>query len=42
MLALNSRVDPVSQTIEIEAAIAKNYPELLPGMSGVAALTTLR
>jgi multidrug efflux pump subunit AcrA (membrane-fusion protein) len=42
MLALNSRVDPVSQTIEIEAAIAKNYPELLPGMSGVANLGSLR
>jgi membrane fusion protein, multidrug efflux system len=42
MLALNSRVDPVSQTLEIEAAVAKNSPELLPGMSGVANLATLR
>jgi membrane fusion protein, multidrug efflux system len=36
VLAVNSRIDPVSQTIEIESAIAKNYEELLPGMSGVA------
>ena len=38
VVAVNSRVDPVSQTIEIESAIAKNYEELLPGMSGVALL----
>jgi membrane fusion protein, multidrug efflux system len=38
VLAVNSRVDPVSQTIEIESTIAKNYEELLPGMSGVALL----
>ena len=38
VLAVNSRVDPVSQTIEIESAIAKNHEELLPGMSGVALL----
>ena len=38
VLAVNSRVDPVSQTIEIESAIAKNYEDLLPGMSGVALL----
>ena len=38
VLAINSRVDPVSQTIEIESAITKNYEELLPGMSGVALL----
>ena len=41
VLAINSRVDPVSQTIEIESAIAKNYEELLPGMSGVALLKSL-
>lgn len=40
--AFNSRVDPVSQTIEIEAAISKNYPDLLPGMSGVAILNSVR
>ena len=40
--AFNSRVDPVSQTIEIEAAISKNHPELLPGMSGVANLSSLK
>jgi membrane fusion protein, multidrug efflux system len=38
VLAVNSRVDPVSQTIEIESTIAKNYEDLLPGMSGVALL----
>ena len=40
--AFNSRVDPVSQTIEIEAAISKHHPELLPGMSGVAILNSAR
>lgn len=38
VLAFNSRVDPVSQTIEIESVISKNYEDLLPGMSGVALL----
>ena len=32
--AVNSRVDPVSQTVEIEARMVKSYPELLSGMSG--------
>jgi RND family efflux transporter MFP subunit len=36
IVALNSRVDPVSQTIEIEADMAQSYPELLAGMSGTA------
>ena len=40
--AVNSRVDPVSQTVEIEAAIVGNFSELLPGMSGVASLNQLR
>jgi RND family efflux transporter MFP subunit len=39
--AVNSRVDPVSQTIELEAVITKNYEALLPGMSGVASLGML-
>ena len=34
--AVNSRVDPVSQTIEIEAAFVGAFPELLAGMSGTA------
>ena len=38
VVAVNSRVDPVSQTIEIESVISKNYEDLLPGMSGVALL----
>lgn len=42
ILAVNSRVDPVSQTIEIEAAVDKDYKDLLPGMSGVASLSSLR
>jgi membrane fusion protein (multidrug efflux system) len=33
---INSRIDPVSQTIELEATMLKTYRELLPGMSGVA------
>ncbi len=42
VLAVNSRVDPVSQTVEIEASIVRNFTELLPGMSGVASLNLLR
>ena len=34
--AVNSRVDPVSQTVEVEAKLLKSYSELLAGMSGVA------
>ena len=34
--ALNSRIDPVSQTIEIEADMTRDYAELLAGMSGTA------
>lgn len=33
---INSRVDPVSQTIELEATLLRRHAELLPGMSGVA------
>jgi multidrug efflux pump subunit AcrA (membrane-fusion protein) len=40
--SVNSRVDPASQTVEVEATIVKFFPELLPGMSGVANLSTLR
>lgn len=39
---INGRVDPVSQTIELEATMTKSYPELLPGMSGVARFTGMR
>jgi RND family efflux transporter MFP subunit len=39
--AVNSRVDTVSQTVEVEAAIVKPFPELLPGMSGVADLSEM-
>lgn len=42
VLAANSRVDPVSQTIEIEAVISKSYDDLLPGMSGVALLNVFK
>ena len=42
VVALNSRVDPVSQTIEIESVIVKNYDDLLPGMSGVALLNAFK
>jgi membrane fusion protein, multidrug efflux system len=41
IVAVNSRVDTVSQTVEVEAAITKPQPELLPGMSGVADLASL-
>jgi membrane fusion protein, multidrug efflux system len=36
---INSRIDPVSQTIELEATMLKTYSELRPGMSGVAQFT---
>lgn len=38
--AINSRVDPVSQTVEVEAKLAKVHKELLPGMSGISYLTS--
>lgn len=39
--AINSRIDSVSQTIEIEANMLENYPDLLPGMSGTVDLSKL-
>lgn len=39
---INGRVDPVSQTIELEATMTKSQPDLLPGMSGVATFTGMR
>lgn len=36
IFAINSRVDPVSQTVEIEARMIKSHKDLLAGMSGVA------
>lgn len=40
--AVNSRVDPISQTVELEARLTKTYRELLSGMSGVADLSAFR
>lgn len=37
--AINARIDAVSQTIELEAVISRQAPELLPGMSGVASFS---
>jgi membrane fusion protein, multidrug efflux system len=37
--SINGRIDPVSQTIEIEGAVDQSAPELLPGMSGTARFT---
>lgn len=34
--AINSRVDSVSQSVELEATLNGNFPDLLPGMSGTA------
>jgi membrane fusion protein, multidrug efflux system len=34
--AVNSRIDPVSQSIEVEATMARDYAGLLAGMSGTA------
>jgi multidrug resistance efflux pump len=40
--AVNSRVDPVSQTIEIEAGFVGTHPDLLAGMSGTASFATTK
>ncbi len=40
--AVNSRVDPVSQTIEIEAGFVGAHPDLLAGMSGTANFATTK
>ena len=40
--AINGRIDPVSQTIEIEGTVDTRAPELLPGMSGTARFTPPR
>ncbi len=37
--AISGRVDPISQTVDIEAVLSKHYSDLLPGMSGVADLS---
>jgi len=36
VVAINSRVDSVSQTVEIEGLMIQEFPELLAGMSGTA------
>ena len=36
VVAINSRVDSVSQTVEIEGLMAQEFPDLLAGMSGTA------
>ena len=36
IVRLGARIDPVSQTLEVNAAIKGSHPELLPGMSGWA------
>jgi hypothetical protein len=36
VVAINSRVDSVSQTVEIEGLMTQEFPELLSGMSGTA------
>jgi membrane fusion protein, multidrug efflux system len=38
VIAINGRIDAVSQTVEVEAAIDQRAPDLLPGMSGTARL----
>jgi len=37
---IGARVDPVTQTVDVTAALAANAPELLPGMSGWAVFAT--
>lgn len=38
--AINSRVDSISQTVEIEARLLANHAELLAGMSGISYLVS--
>ena len=38
--AINARVDAVAQTIELEARMVGEHPELLAGMSGIARFVT--
>lgn len=38
--AINSRVDSISQTVEIEARLLANHAELLAGMSGISYLAS--
>ncbi|MNG10591.1 hypothetical protein D3C84_940700 [compost metagenome] len=33
---INSRVDAVAQTVELEARLDNKYPDLMAGMSGTA------
>lgn len=40
--AINARVDAVAQTVELEARIGGQHPELLAGMSGVARFPALQ
>ena len=41
IVAINSRIHSVSQTIEIEGRMIEDYPGLLAGMSGTAMLADL-
>lgn len=38
--AVNARIDPVNQTFEMEARVEGDAPDLLPGMSGTAVLSS--
>lgn len=40
VVRIGARVDPVSQTVDVTAALAGQAPELLPGMSGWAKFAT--
>ena len=40
LVHLNAKVDPVSQILEVEGQLDREYPGLLPGMSGEAAFVT--
>jgi RND family efflux transporter MFP subunit len=40
VVRIGARVDPVSQTVDVTAALAGEAPELLPGMSGWAKFAT--
>jgi len=41
VVAINSRIDSVSQTVEIEGLMSGDFPELLAGMSGTAIIPAM-
>jgi multidrug efflux pump subunit AcrA (membrane-fusion protein) len=41
IITLGAKIDPVSQSLKVIAEIDGQFPELLPGMSGIASFDAL-